>query len=208
MKKILNEFIGSFFWTSTMVICLLGSAGQFTALAVGGIVMALVFAGGHISGAHYNPATTIAVWLRGKCNVRDVPLYIFAQLLSAAVAALIADSILLHKLGDAQFPKGDAIAIIFAELLGTFALVYTLLNVATTKDTSGNSFYGLAVGGIVMAGIFSLGNITGGAFNPAVALGLSISKIVPFSSIWLYWIGELIGGVSAAYAFIFINGKE
>lgn len=187
---------------------MLSNAGLNTALAVGLMLMAIIYAGGHISGGHYNPIVTIAVWLRGKCSVADVPVYIFAQLIGGALAALAVDSILLHKLGNATLPNGNAMQLLIAELLGSFILVYTILHVATTKDTAGNSFYGLAAGACLAACVSSLGVVSGGAFNPIVSLGMSISKVSSFSSIWLYWIGELLGGIGATYAFLFINGKE
>ena len=208
MKKILNEFIGSFFWTLSMVMCLLGNADQYTGLAVGAMLMVLVFAGGHLSGAHYNPVVTVAVWLRGKCSVSDVPIYIFAQLIGAAIAAIVVDSVLLQKLGELNFPKSGLFPTFGSEFLGSFVIVYVLLNVATAKDTAGNSFYGLAVGGCLMACIYSFGNLSGGAFSPAVSLGMAISKIIPFSSIWIYWIAVLLGGILVAFTFLFVNGKD
>ena len=133
-----------------MVMCLLGNADQYTGLAVGAMLMVLVFAGGHLSGAHYNPVVTVAVWLRGKCSVSDVPIYIFAQLIGAAIAAIVVDSVLLQKLGELNFPKSGLFPTFGSEFLGSFVIVYVLLNVATAKDTAGNSFYGLAVGGCLM----------------------------------------------------------
>ena len=88
-----------------------------------------------------------------------------------------------------------------AEILGTFALAYVVLNVATAKGTDGNSFYGLAIGFTVTAMAYSLGGISGGAFNPAVAVGISVMKMAAWQDIWVYLVGCLAGGALAAIVF-------
>jgi len=94
---------------------------------------------------------------------------------------------------------------LLAEFLFTFALVYVVLNVATAKGTSGNSFYGLAIGMTVMTGAFAVGNISGGAFNPAVAVGISMMGLAAWSNIWIYWVSELVAGAAAALVFKIAN---
>jgi aquaporin Z len=97
---------------------------------------------------------------------------------------------------------------LLAEFLFTFALVYVVLNVATAKGTAGNSFYGLAIGMTVMTGAFAVGNISGGAFNPAVALGISTMGLVSWSNIWIYWLAEFAAGAAAAMTFKTISPED
>ena len=94
---------------------------------------------------------------------------------------------------------------LLAEFLFTFALVYVVLNTATAEGTSGNSFYGLAIGMTVMTGAFAVGDISGGAFNPAVALGITLLGISTWNNIWIYLVANLSGGIVAALIFKMIN---
>ncbi|MBP8726049.1 MAG: aquaporin [Saprospiraceae bacterium] len=208
LNKLVVECIGTFFLVLVVNMCALGNAGTFTPIAAGFILVAMIFAGGHVSGAHYNPAVTLAVFLRGKCSAADVPSYIFAQLLGASVASLLASAFFLDKMGpgmDLSMTVGQAL---MAELLGTFALCWVVLNVATAQNTSGNSFYGLAIGAVIVSMAYAFGPVSGAAFNPAVALSLGVSNLSGFNNFWIYLIGEILGAVLAAYAFIFANGKE
>lgn len=205
MRKYLVEFIGTFF----LVFVILVSAGEFQPLAIGSILMVMIFAGGHISGAHYNPAVTLAVWIRGKIAGGEVLPYILSQIAGAAVAALAAN----WMVGAAE-TTGDTVLVDYtsralaAELAGTFALAYVVLNVATTRGTEGNSFYGLAIGFTVFACAITLGRFSGGAFNPAVAVGLAVSKIVSWANIWVYLVGCFGGAAVAAVVFKFINVED
>ena len=208
IKKLIAEFIGTFFLVCTIHICALNGTSQLMPMAAGLMLIAMVFAGGHISGAHYNPAVTIAVFLRGKCSAADVPAYIFSQLLAASIASLLVNSFLINKMGAGLDLSTNAIQAIFAEALGTFALCWVVLNVASSKDTEGNSFYGVAIGLAFAACGFSLGGISGGAFNPAIAFSLGISQISGFNNLWIYFVGEFIGAVLAAYVYLFINGTD
>jgi aquaporin Z len=208
MKKLITEFIGTFFLVTGVCLCVLGGAGNLAPIGIGAMLMVMVFAGGHISGAHYNPAVTIAVFLRGRCPAADVPAYIFAQLLGSSLAALVTSSFLVNKMGSGMDLSASVTQAIVAELIGTFALCWVVLNVATSKDTEGNSFYGLAIGFTITACAFSLGGISGGAFNPAVALGLAICNISGFNNMWIYVVGEIIGATIAAYVFLYANGKD
>jgi aquaporin Z len=94
---------------------------------------------------------------------------------------------------------------LLAEFLFTFALVYVVLNTATAEGTSGNSFYGLAIGMTVMTGAFAVGDISGGAFNPAVALGITVMGISSWNNIWIYLVADLVGGAVAAVIFQLVN---
>ena len=179
-------------------------AGVIAPLAIGAALMVMVFAGGHISGAHYNPAVTLGVLIRGKVNATDVVPYWVAQLAGAAVAALIVSKFL--RAGVAVTPIAPHVGpALLAEFLFTFALVYVVLNAATAEGTSGNSFYGLAIGMTVMTGAFAVGDISGGAFNPAVALGISILGISNWANIWIYLLADFAAAVLAAIVFQLIN---
>ena len=204
MKKYITELIGTFFLV--LVIGMSGAAGSLAPLAIGATLMVMIFAGGHISGAHYNPAVTLAVLIRGKISVTDAISYIIVQVAGATLAAML----VLYFLGDGfvpismeNVPKG-----LVAEGVATFALAYVVLNVATAKGTAGNSFYGLAIGFTVMAMAYSFGAISKGAFNPAVAVGLCVMKIAPWSDMWIYVAGCFVGGALAAVIFRINNEEE
>ena len=204
MNKYIAEFIGTFFLVLTIGCTVIGAgAGVIAPLAIGAALMVMIFAGGHISGAHYNPAVTLGVLIRGRLSVADAIPYILAQLAGAALAAV---TVKFLRAGIVVTPiaikTGPAL---LAEFLFTFALVYVVLNAATAEGTSGNSFYGLAIGMTVMTGAFAVGDISGGAFNPAVALGICILGISTWANIWIYLVADLAAAVVAAIVFQLIN---
>jgi aquaporin Z len=205
MNKYIAEFIGTFFLVLTIGCTGIGAgAGVIAPLAIGAALMVMVFAGGHISGGHYNPAVTVGVLIRGKVNAADVVPYMVAQLLGAAVAAVAVTKFL--RAGVAVTPISPNIGpALLAEFLFTFALVYVVLNAATAEGTSGNSFYGLAIGMTVMTGAFAVGDISGGAFNPAVALGICLLGISSWGNIWIYLVANVTAAVVAALVFNLIN---
>src|SRR5260370_13332735 len=187
MNKYFAEFIGTFFLVVTIGCTVIGhGAGPLAALAIGSALMVMIFAGGHISGGHFNPAVTLGVWLRGKCETKDVVPYMIFQIMGAVLAAVV---VKFFKGGAAVAPLQPAtVPALLAEFLFTFALVYVVLNVATAKGTSGNSFYGLAIGFTVLVGAFSVGNISGGAFNPPVPTGISLLGLSSCQNTWIYLI--------------------
>jgi aquaporin Z len=205
MNKYIAEFIGTFFLVLTIGCTGIGaSAGVIAPLAIGAALMVMVFAGGHISGAHYNPAVTLGVLIRGKLKAADVIPYWIAQCVAAAVAAIVVSKIL--RAGVAVTPIVPKLGpALLAEFLFTFALVYVVLNAATAEGTSGNSFYGLAIGMTVMTGAFAVGDISGGAFNPAVAIGISILGISSWNNIWIYLVADFAAAFAAAIVFNLIN---
>lgn len=207
MNKYIAEFIGTFFLVLTIGCTVTGhGAGPLAPLAIGSALMVMIFAGGHISGGHFNPAVTLGVWLRGKCDAKDVAPYMLFQVVGAALAAL---AVKFLKGGAAVAPlHPETVPALVAEFLFTFALVYVVLNVATAKGTSGNSFYGLAIGFTVLVGAFSVGNISGGAFNPAVAVGLSVLGLSSWANIWIYLVAEFAGALVAAGAFKALSPAE
>src|SRR6266550_446522 len=205
MNKYIAEFIGTFFLVLTVGCTVIGAgSGVIAPLAIGAALMVMVFAGGHISGGHYNPAVTLGILIRGKLQSADVVPYWIAQLGGAAVAALLVNKVLRAGVAVAPIALHVGPALL-AEFLFTFALVYVVLNAATAEGTSGNSFYGLAIGMTVMTGAFAVGDISGGAFNPAVALGICILGISDWGNIWIYLVANFAAGVTAAVVFQLIN---
>ncbi len=180
--------------------------GVIPPLAIGAALMVMVYAGGHVSGAHYNPAVTLAVFVRGRCPAKDVAPYWAAQILGAVIAALVVGFLRPDAAPVAMSPHvGPALA---AEFLFTFALAYVVLNVATAKATAGNSYFGLAIGFTVMVAAFAIGDVSGGAFNPAVAVGASILGMFAWSSLWIYLVANLLGGAAAAAVFRIVNPTD
>jgi aquaporin Z len=204
MNKIITECIGTFFLVLTIGCTVIGtSPGAIPPLAIGAILMVMIFAGGHISGAHYNPAVTLGLVVRGRCSRTEAVGYISAQIVGALFAAPIVGFLKSGAQVAAMTP--DLFPAILAEFLFTYALVYVVLNVATAKGTEHNSFYGLAIGATVMAGAFAVGNISGGAFNPAVALGLTAMGVLAASNIWSYVVAHFVAGIAAGITFRVLN---
>jgi aquaporin Z len=205
--RLLAEFIGTFFLVFT--VCTATNpkhgAGALAPLAIGAVLMVMVFAGGHISGGHFNPAVSTAVLTRGKLAAIEWSSYVAVQLAAAAVGGLLARGVD----GPAHAAVlGSTWKILVVEFVFTFALAYVVLNVATAKATEGNSYFGLAIGFTVAAGAFAVGDISGGAFNPAVALGTSLSGLFSWSHYWIYVVANLLGGVAAALTFLYLQPAE
>jgi aquaporin Z len=207
MKAPLMEFIGTFFLVLVIGLTVIGAgAGNLAPLAIGTILMVMVYAGGHVSGAHYNPAVTLAVWMRGKCDTKDVPAYMGAQVLGAILASLVVGVCKRGAYTSAMHP--DVLPALLVELLFTFALAYVVLSVATVKKTAGNSYFGLAIGFTVMAAAYAGGSISGGAFNPAVAVGITLMGLSAISHLWIFLLANLAGGALAAIVFRITNPGE
>ncbi len=199
MKKYITEFIGAFFLVLTI-----GLTGN--PLAIGAALMVMIYAGGHISGAHYNPAVTLAVLIRGRVSMKDAMVYMICQLLGAVAAALVVG--VFKELPGTAVQSLNVTKALLAEVLGTFALAYVVLNVATAKANAGNSYYGLAIGFTVLAMAFCFGDYSGGAFNPAVAVGASVMKGFEWTNIWIYLVGCFGGALLAALVFNMNNSDD
>ncbi len=202
MHKYITELIGTFFLVLTIGL-VVGIGSPFAPLAIGTALMVMVYMGGHISGAHYNPAATLGIWMRGAIESSEVGKYMAFQLIGALLAAAV--SYYLMGSTFAPAPGGELFPALVAEFLFTFALVLVILNTATADETSGNSYFGLAIGFTVMAGAFAVGDISGAAFNPAVGMGAIIVDIVfgdgSFGDGWIYLVGPFGGGAAAAVVF-------
>ena len=201
MKKVITEFIGTFFLVMGAIL----GGGLGAALAL----MIMIYAGGHISGGHYNPAVSLAVWIRGRMSAGEMLGYWMSQFAGAILAALVVTNVFNTEGTSACIiPDDGIIKGLIAEIIGTFALAYVVLNVATAKGTAGNSFYGIAIGGTVLAMATVIGKYSGGAYNPAVAVGLLIQKTFCVSQIWIYAIGCFGGAALAALVFRMNNPDD
>ena len=206
MKNYITEFIGTFFLVLTI-----GLTGD--PLAIGVMLMVMVYMGGHISGAHYNPAVSIAMILRGLLTTKEAINYILSQLAGAFLAAIF-----VQWVGGAIMEVGpnntaSVLQILSVEAIFTFALVLVILNVATNPKTEGNSYYGLAIGFTIMAGAFAGGGISGGAYNPAVGTGPILVDVImgegnTLSNFWYYLVGPIVGAVTAAYVYKLTTDKS
>ncbi|HUP99514.1 MAG TPA: aquaporin [Aeromicrobium sp.] len=208
MNRIITEALGTFF----LVFAVIGSVTQDLPLApfaIGGTLAVAVYAGGHISGAHYNPAVSLAAFVRGRLPAAELPGYIAAQLAGASLAAILASWAFRTGNADLHAWSGRALwTALVVEALFTFLLAFVVLNVATSKDHPDNSFYGVAIGGTVTAGVLIVGALSGAAFNPAVALGVSFAKLSAWGNLWVYVVAQVVGAVLAAIAFKALNPDD
>jgi aquaporin Z len=167
--------------------------------------MVMVFAGGHISGGHFNPAVSTAVFARGRMTANEYGAYVITQFVAVVLAALLVRAVGGPEASARYLGSGK---MLIAEFLFTFALCWVVLNVATARGTEGNSFYGLAIGFTVVAGAFAVGGASGGAFNPAIALGAMVTGLLKWKDIWVYFLAEFAGGAAAAYVFLYLLPAE
>ena len=199
-RKLFVEFVGMFMFAFTVGMATnRAGAGALAPLAIGGALMVLVFTGGHVSGGHFNPAVSTAVFIRGRMTSREFGAYVLTQFVAAMLGGLIARVVGGHE---AHAPVAGAGRMLIAEFLFTFTLAWVVLHVATARGTMGNSFYGLAIGFTVVVGAFAVGGISGGAFNPAIAVGAMVTGLLQWSNIWIYLLAGFIGGAAGAYAFL------
>jgi aquaporin Z len=213
LPRLIVEFIGTFFLVFTVgqTVKPPDGAGPLAALAIGSALMVMIYAGGHFSGGHYNPAVTLGVTLRGKLPPAEAGPYMVAQVLGGLVAAGLV--LFIKAMGTGGTPPSgtgtpatyNIAAWFVAEFLFTFALVYVVLNAATAKGTEGNSFYGLAIGFTVMVGAFAVGPVSGGAFNPAVGIGVTVMGLATVMQLIVYLIADFAGGAAAALLFKALN---
>jgi aquaporin Z len=204
-RKYTTEFIGAFFLTFAVAMAAL-SGSVFVPLAAGATLMVMVYAGGHISGGHYNPAVTMAALVRRRIGISDAIPYWIVQAVAGIAAGALARALVNPATVRTLTLSGHTeVAAAVVEVLITFALCYVVLNVATSKDQKNNGFFGLAIGFTVAAGAFAVGGISGGVFNPAVALGGATAGLFAWSTIWVYVLVELAAGVVAGLAFLALN---
>lgn len=203
--KLITEFVGTFFLVLTIgMTVLIGTA--FAPIAIGAVLLAMIYMGGHISDAHYNPAVTLAFWMRGAMPAREVLPYMGVQVAAALLGAVVVYVVNDQPLAVSPAAETGLFEFALLELLFTFALVLTILHVATSRGTAGNDSYGLAIAFVVMGGAFAAGPVSGGAFNPAVALGpilleTAIGEGATLGGLWVYLVSTFAGGALAALVF-------
>jgi aquaporin Z len=207
MRRYATEFVGTFFLVFTVCAAVLGKA-TLAPLAIGAVLAAMIFAGGHISGGHYNPAVSLAAYVRGRLGLIDLAWYAGAQIVAGVVAALAAKYAVDAPADKLSLSGADVPRAFLVELLFTFALAYVVLNVATSKDHPNNSFYGLAIGFTVLAGAVAVGGVSGGAFNPAVGIGVLVAGLASVSLLWIYLVATLAGGALAGIVFRLLNPDD
>ena len=209
--RYLVEAIGTFLLVFT-VGAAVASRSSLAPLAIGASLMVMVYAGGHLSGGHYNPAVTLAVLVRRRIGLRDAIAYWIVQFGAGVLAALVVyavvDPISTAKPITLTLSGASLVAGFVVELIFTFALCYVVLNVATSKSHSDNSFYGLAIGFTVVAGAVAVGGISGGAFNPAVTLGAAVMQMFAWPTLWVYVVAQVIAGAAAGVAFRALNRDD
>lgn len=207
MRKYVVEFLGTTLFVTAIFGALL-TGSTLAPLGIGLALAAMVYAGGHVSGAHYNPAVSVAVVVRGRLPLAEFAPYVGAQLLGALAAYLLSLGIYgdqLDTLPNGLDLSGVVLAAFLGELVFTFALAWVVLNVATSRDHPVNSFYGLAIGITVTAGAIAVGTISGAAFNPAVTLALTVAGVFEWKWIWLYLLAQLVGAALAGLAFRYVE---
>ena len=216
------EMLGTFFLMLTVGLNVTeNNPGYHAPLAIGSVLMVLIFYGGHISGANYNPAVTIGNKFSFKLDqhgwFRSL-LYIIAQILGALIGMLLTWGFTQKTFQFEPAPGyrgiGGIIIVLLLEFFYTFLLVSIMINVATTESQAGNSFFGLAIGFTVLAAGYTIGGITGGALNPALAIAAAFVNLLnkrtlySFQWLWIYLIACTMGGVVAGLLFRLTNAKE
>ncbi len=204
MRKLLTEFVGTFFLVLTIGLAVTANS-PMAPLAIGLTLMVMVYAGGHVSGAHYNPAVSIAAVMRGALPMSQLPSYVIVQIIGATAGAFVVHAITGQTFAPAPGANVSTMSALLVEVLYTFALALVVMNVAVSKKTQGNSYYGLAIGMTVASAAFAGGGISGGAFNPAVGIGPTIINAAMgtgnYASLWLYLVGPIAGAALAAVVF-------
>mgnify|MGYP001245152450 CR=1 FL=1 len=202
MNKYIIEFLGTFF-----LVLIIGLSQNPVAIGLG--LAVLVYMGAHISGAHYNPVVSLAMFINRQIEMKEFSFYLVSQLLGSVIATYLI--MLLGNDFNVVSNTDDISSFIMAEVLFTFLLVFVILNVALNKNLKGNQFYGLAIGLTVTAGAFAVGDISGAVFNPAVSFGPSIFNFidpqvlgsdVSSSDFFIYYlISGIIGSVIASFLY-------
>jgi aquaporin Z len=205
-RKLTVEFVGMFIFMFTVgMVTNKAGGGPFAPLAIGSILMVMVFAGGHVSGGHFNPAVSTAVFVRGRMLGIEAGAYIVTQFVAVVLAGFLVRYVGGHQ---AHLVVANSPKMLISEFVFTFALAWVVLNVATSRGTEGNSFYGLAIGFTVVAGAYAVGGISGAAFNPAIAVGAMVTGLLEWSNIWIYLIADLLGAATAAFTFLYVLPGE
>jgi aquaporin Z len=211
MAKLLTELVGTFFLVLTIGL-VVASGSPIAVIAIGVVLTAMIYMGGHVSGAHYNPAVSTSLLVSKKMDAKDYAPYIVVQLVAGILAAFVAYFVTGKSFAPAPGPGVGLAQALLVEILFTFALAITVLNVACSKKTEGKGFYGLAIGFVIVAGALAAGGVSGGAFNPAVGIGPTVVHAAvgggSLENIWLYIVGPVAGALLASLVFKFQEHME
>ena len=223
LQKYLAEFLGVFYLIVTIVLVTQpgGTAAVpgnavFAPLAIGFVLMALIYSMGHVSGAQYNPAVTIIFAARRDLPIPDAVMFVIVQVAGGVAGALCGALLSAAEVATpgpaTTTPRGIAQAFT-AEVVYTSLLMMVILHVAVSKQ-KGNGFFALAISLVVVAGAAATGPISGAVFNPAVGTGLIVARCLtgdcaPMSHIWLYWVAPCLGAaIGQLFFFIMTTGDE
>lgn len=222
MRAIMTEFVGTWLFITSIGLAI-ANAGDFAPLVIGIALAVVVYMGGHVSGAHYNPAVSLGLLINGSIHFGTFVSYVIAQLLGAFLGAATSYLALSNIAGvdKASFavaanPDASLLAVCLVEAVFTFMLMLVVMNVAVSKKTKGNSFYGLAIGFTIVVAAFVAGGISGGAFNPAVATGSILWDTLfadgvgggELGKLWIYWLAPCTGAMLAAFFFGWQDGDD
>lgn len=207
-RKYATELIGTFLFLFAIAASVL-SASSFAPLAIGAALMVMVYAGGHVSGGHYNPAVTLAALVRGRIGSADAVAYWVSQIVGGVLGMALARWVIHPAQVSTLVLSGHLVGAAFvAELVFTFALCYVVLNVATSKDHPNNSFYGLAIGFTILVGAIAVGAVSGGVFNPAVAISGAAIGLFAWPTLWIYIVAQVVAGIAAGLVFLALNPDD
>ena len=214
--KLFAEFIGTFFLTFT--ICLtttffsILSGETSAAFPIAAVLMLMIYSLGHISGAHFNPAVTLGIWMGEKINKKNALLYLVIQTIAGIIGALCSIIIYYGEFQTTSFrlvsllEYHNFISIMLSEYIFTFALVFVIFNVAISEKTTGNNYFGVAIASVVFTGILTVGTVSMASFNPAVSISLVVvGKLKLKEILWLHIMPQILGAITAMYAYNFIE---
>ncbi len=207
MKKYFVELLGTFFLVFTIGMVVVEPVlGYMGPLVIGAVLIGLVYAGAGISGAHYNPAVTVTFWLRGVFSKSEILPYVFSQV----VAAIAAGSLVLYLKGGPIVDTMDlnVVPTFLVEYIFTFLLCFVIIIVATSPKTEGNRYYGFAIGMVVITGAYIAGGISGGAFNPSVAVGFITMGTANLHHIWIFILANFLGGITAPVLYKYLSSEN
>ena len=200
MNKLLAEFLGTFFFCAVALL-------SASPLAAAGALAGLGYALGSVSGGHFNPAVSLAVWMRGKMDGGEMLRYAGAQLGGALGAWALYQLLSKPELVVQAMPVPYFRAFL-GEICFTFLAAFTYLHVRTARQQLGNGYFGAAQGLVHYAGTSAIGQISGGACNPALGLALVLVGRVPGSLLLFYIIGGAIAGAGAAIGYRLLNPND
>ena len=208
--KPITEFVGTFLFLFAISLAAPGGS-PLTALAIGGALMVCVYAGGHRSGAHYNPAVSLALFLQKKITASELGTYVAAQVAAGVVAFLLGYAVTGKTVAIVPGEGHTASGALIVEAVFTFLLALVVLNTAASRKTEGNSFYGLAIGFTIVVAAVAGGPISGGAFNPAVGIGATLVAAMhggSLASVWIPIVGPFAGAAAASYFWAYQEAND